>query len=237
MSAHLLTIKCYHYVPGSCTTISEDCSNQPVGTTRTQLLGVRRKFGLGIPRVVKLAVEEEGTQQYQLQLKVGGKSLAMRPSRGTATPTFQTRNEQQKQPADACGERNKQGKKKCWAASLRGKNFRVHVLPSRDAQLSGSQYLFKAQNTATVPKTADGNHQVLALVQAKTQNRLGKQTLLLSVPLSLSSCSDCSGSLHLPIRLFDFHHLPLSDIHLLPQPSPSVRQVSLKHSQLLRQSP
>lgn len=132
---------------------------------------------------------------------------------------------------------NKEKKKKCWAASLRGKNFRVHVLPSRDAQLSGSQYLFKAQNTATVPKTADGNHQVLALVQAKTQNRSGKQTSLLSVPLSLSSCSDCSGSLHLPIRLFDFHHLPLSDIHLLPQPSPSARQVSLKHSQLLRQSP
>lgn len=73
VSAHFLTIKCHEVLlvsaiklPSrtcSCTTISEDCSNQPVGTTRTQLLGVRRKFGLGIPRVVKLAVLEEDTQQ------------------------------------------------------------------------------------------------------------------------------------------------------------------------------
>lgn len=80
----------------------------------------------------------------------------------------------------------------------------------------------------------------LHLCKHRLRKRSGKQTLLLLVPLSLSSCSDCSSSLHLPIWLFNFHHLPPSDIHLLPpQTSPSVPlpQVSLKHSQLLRQSP
>lgn len=65
---------------------------------------------------------------------------------------------------------------------------------------------------------------------------LWEYSLLLLVCLSLSSCRNCLGSLHLSTGLFYFHHLPLSHIHLLlPHQSPSAffLQVSLKHSQLL----